>query len=823
MRSLNHLRFRFIRIFSFLLALLEMGSLGSCGSDQTSGGEMEIFVVVNVTGLTSEITSLRVESVLSGTAAQSAQDVTGRLDRFALALPLSKTGHLKLNVLGRSSEQCNVARGVVEIDIHPPPPTRYEVSVALAQTGENKTCSLSVQVLGKGTVTSNPTGISCTGTGGGKAATCSYDFPVGATIRLDSSSDPKVYGVAYSGLCKGSGSCSLTLNKGGTVKVGFAGRVCSVDNWCFWNPLPQGNQLRGIWGAAPDDIWAVGDGGTILHYDGATWSAPVPIGAATKNDLYTIYGTSAKDIWAAGANGTLIHYDGQNWSSAPDSGARTDQALYGIWGSGPNDYWAVGEPSKGALIVLHYDGKGWSVGAVMGILPATTLYSVWGSGPTDIWAVGAQGFIIHYGGTSWADASGSPRVTNNDLRTISGTARDRIYALGLGGVALKYDGNSWTEAPMSGTIGMYRANGTWVGANTVWVVGDNGSYTAGATAHLEGSTWQTPDPMTGGELNALWATSDTDVWAVANYGQIVHWDGQTWSPAPLSTPYSTEYYTGVWGNGPSDVWTVSSAGTVRHFDGTSWSAPNQVSSQTLNVVWGTMPNNVIVADQVGGIYRYDGTSWSSAASCTGTACVSTPYAMYGTTATEIWIVGSSLALLKYNSTTHAAIAYTPPAGPPSNTLFGVWGADSYNIFAIGNWGVVLKYNGSAWSDVTPTSPPLSSATYRGMWGSYDSINRVARIWSLGYPLSFATSDGVAWRPDAQAGPFPSNLVPYSIFGTTANNIWASASNFTVLYYDGTKWTTRNSGTQSPLYGIWTASTVDAWAVGHYQAILRYQP
>ena len=31
-------------------------------------------------------------------------------------------------------------------------------------------------------------------------------------------------------------------------------------------------RLYGIWGVSTDDVFAVGEGGTVLHYDGSTWS-----------------------------------------------------------------------------------------------------------------------------------------------------------------------------------------------------------------------------------------------------------------------------------------------------------------------------------------------------------------------------------------------------------------------------------------------------------------------------------------------------------------------------------------------------------------------
>jgi hypothetical protein len=57
--------------------------------------------------------------------------------------------------------------------------------------------------------------------------------------------------------------------------------VCSADGWCWQNPLPQGNPLHSIWGASAADVFAVGEAGTILRYDGASWSA-MPSGTAAR-------------------------------------------------------------------------------------------------------------------------------------------------------------------------------------------------------------------------------------------------------------------------------------------------------------------------------------------------------------------------------------------------------------------------------------------------------------------------------------------------------------------------------------------------------------
>ena len=193
-----------------------------------------------------------------------------------------------------------VATGQVTVDIKAPPPTRYTATVTLTPTaaGAAKACTLTVNVLGKGTVTSTPAGIQCVGASKlSVPTTCTYDFPVGTPVVLATTADPKSYGTSYSGLCTGTSGCNFTFSGPGTVTAGIAARVCSSGNWCWHNPLPQGNTLRAVWGAASNDVWAAGDAGTLLHFDGANWSAPTPIGAATNQDVVFVLRKTDLQLW----------------------------------------------------------------------------------------------------------------------------------------------------------------------------------------------------------------------------------------------------------------------------------------------------------------------------------------------------------------------------------------------------------------------------------------------------------------------------------------------------------------------------------------------
>src|SRR5438034_1171071 len=133
--------------------------------------------------------------------------------------------------------------------------------------------------------------------------------------------------------------------------------------------------LYGVWGSGRKDVFAVGTGGTILHYDGTSWTVQ-PSG--TPQVLYGVWGSRGTDVFAVGDGGTILHYNGTSWTVQPSG---TSAYLNGVWGTGGTDVFAVGEGGT----ILHYDGTSWTVQP--NGMPQV-LYGVWGSGGTDVFAVG---------------------------------------------------------------------------------------------------------------------------------------------------------------------------------------------------------------------------------------------------------------------------------------------------------------------------------------------------------------------------------------------------------------------------------------------------
>ena len=277
--------------------------------------------------------------------------------------------------------------------------------------------------------------------------------------------------------------------------------TASAGRWEEQKSIPQVESINGIWGTSATNIFTVGFDGTILHYDGTSWSSMTSV---TTAHLYSIWGSSANDIFAVGDGGTVLHYDGTSWKSMPSG---TTSQLQSIWGSSANDVFAVGGTFFGEIV--HYDGTSWSP---MSSGTDKELSGVWGTSANNVFAVRWDGSILHYNGVSWSEMSSG---TSSWLEHIWGTSTNDIFAVGHDGTILHYDGTSWSSM-------------------------------TSCTFNI---------------LKSIWGTSANDVFAVGYTGTIVHYDGTFWRPMTSNT-FNSLY--GIWGSG-TNVSAVGSSGTVLNY------------------------------------------------------------------------------------------------------------------------------------------------------------------------------------------------------------------------------------------------------------------
>ena len=85
-------------------------------------------------------------------------------------------------------------------------------------------------------------------------------------------------------------------------------------------------QFHDIWGRSDSDVYAVGNGGTVLHHDGSSWSK---LSSGTTADLHAVWGpSSGSDAFVVGKGGAARRCTAGGCSQM-NSGTTLD--LYGVW------------------------------------------------------------------------------------------------------------------------------------------------------------------------------------------------------------------------------------------------------------------------------------------------------------------------------------------------------------------------------------------------------------------------------------------------------------------------------------------------------------
>lgn len=221
---------------------------------------------------------------------------------------------------------------------------------------------------------------------------------------------------------------------GGTILRAHGGEITPMAT-----PRASGT-IFGMWGASPDDVWAVGDAGErgalLWRYDGEVWRdvAP-PVELSDGQHIFKVDGRAGDDVWFSCSGGATLHFDGEALTYLP-TGSTSDLfsiaasddatvAVGGVAGGGElyerGDAWrAVDLPStvawRGAtaradrvvavgeygLIAERAAGR-WSI--VEQDLTASNLHAAWLDPDGGLWAVGGQfdqlitrgGFLLYMG------------------------------------------------------------------------------------------------------------------------------------------------------------------------------------------------------------------------------------------------------------------------------------------------------------------------------------------------------------------------------------------------------------------------------------------
>jgi hypothetical protein len=274
--------------------------------------------------------------------------------------------------------------------------------------------------------------------------------------------------------------------------------------------------------------WVVGNGGTLLQcsVSGCTPYA----GAVPAVNLNGVYCAAANDCWVVGDSGVVGQWDGNAWVFASLGGLFAYRDVACAAGASEPCH-AVGQWFFWQAASIWTSGAGWSTsylpfpfgfGALSGVAcPSAVCY-----------AVGESGVALRYAGAWSSESSGT--TTN------------------LHGVDCWDDLNCWAVADRSGNSFVFdrRTAGGWsplvvsspsdrqnlndvscVDGADCWAVGDRQGNRF-TFVHWNGLSWA-PAPLSDtanrADLNGVHCLDTNDCWSVGDSGRVLHWDGSSWS------------------------------------------------------------------------------------------------------------------------------------------------------------------------------------------------------------------------------------------------------------------------------------------------------
>jgi len=62
---------------------------------------------------------------------------------------------------------------------------------------------------------------------------------------------------------------------------------------------------------------------------------------------------------------------------------------------------------------------------------------------------------------------------------------------------------------------------------------------------------------------------------------------------------------------------------------------------------------------------------------------------------------------------------------------------------------------------------------------------------------------------------------WEIWGSSSSDVYAVGLSYSILHYDGSTWSSMDSGIMNTFRGVWGSSSADVFCVGSWGTILHY--
>jgi len=302
------------------------------------------------------------------------------------------------------------------------------------------------------------------------------------------------------------------------------------------------------------------------------------------------------------------------WSVVASTNPTQNDALSAV-ARVPNttQFWAVGSATNTAGVsqptIVRTTGSGWSVTASPTIPGGGVLLDVAALNTTNAWAVGYRGtaddasdeclecggcpitgtpVVEHWNGKAWQVVA--LPGGNAALDGVKVFSASDVLAVGVtqsgSAVAYHWNGSAWSTSTLplpascAGSPSIAAAVAALPGSSTTrFAVGECNT---AIVWKLAGNTWSVAWNGYAEELSDITPVSAKSIWAVGTVGSsalLVHWNGKTWSSAPVPTDLSDDIWLAgvIRVPGTQTLWAVGGVisdpdfPVAAYYNGSTWS------------------------------------------------------------------------------------------------------------------------------------------------------------------------------------------------------------------------------------------------------------
>ncbi len=261
--------------------------------------------------------------------------------------------------------------------------------------------------------------------------------------------------------------------------------------------------------SAENKGWAVGLGGTILHYDGVEWQT---FSSLEGNQFARLEFTSGNEGWAIDINGKIFRYDGNNWSL--NFTTTGNKKLFTLHFLETGEGFVSGDDGY----IAYYDGKEWSEGNIgFDIIALTSYFADNKNG----WLSSGAGVMYQFKDSTWSEVTVPGLNAFNEMEFVS---PDNGYGVGFDNTIWHYNGDSWSvEYTSINNTNQFLTDIYFLDKDHGWAAGQ------GSFFSYQYGKWKEEEVDPDWEIWGFYFKDPYHGWAVGSHGLILEY-----GPEPLN-------------------------------------------------------------------------------------------------------------------------------------------------------------------------------------------------------------------------------------------------------------------------------------------------